>query len=158
MTQNPRVQTRFSTTEAPYFSPFSLPDYSEDPFMQKLWSIFSTPLRFSTVSRLASASAGSQESPKLASASPGSQGFFYSRTGNQGPACQFPSVKSCGLWCYWIGCNLKRWGQWEGPRPTVVGCHPSLPWFGDCWWCESNSTHCSCCRSQIFTSIIQARD
>lgn len=65
MTQNPRAQTRFSTTETPYFSPFSLPDYSEDPFMQKLWNIFSTPLRLSTVSRFASASAGSPESPSL---------------------------------------------------------------------------------------------
>ncbi|CBI33809.3 unnamed protein product, partial [Vitis vinifera] len=45
---------------------------------------------------------------QLASACPVSQGFFYSRTGNQGPACQFPSVKSCGLWCYCTGCNLKR--------------------------------------------------
>ena len=65
MTHNPRAQRRFSTTEAPYFSPFSLPDYSEDPFMQKLWSVFSTPLRFSTISRLASSSAGSPESPSL---------------------------------------------------------------------------------------------
>lgn len=26
------------------------------------------------------------------------------------------------------------------------------------WWCISSSTQCSCCRSQIFTSIIQAMD